>query len=293
MSRELNIVVFGSTGMLGSDLIELFSYEKDIHVRGYVHRECDISDMSDVENILGNTGNSITHCINCSAFTDVDACESNPDRAYKVNAFGPRNLAEVCFKEQIHLTHISTDYVFEGLKKEPYLEQDETTPLSVYGRTKLEGEGPVRALGNKGLVIRTAWLYGKHRKNFVDNVHSKLELGVDVKTVDDQFGSPTYTMDLSNAIIQLVIGNKSGLFHVANSGSCSWYEFALKIAEFTKLKEKHVIPISMNDLERKANRPKYSVLSTNRLDRTLPEPIRSWENGLYQYLLETKRVYEF
>jgi dTDP-4-dehydrorhamnose reductase len=196
-------------------------------------------------------------------------------------------------KEQIHLTHISTDYVFEGLRKQPYLEQDETSPLSVYGKTKLEGERHVRALGGKGLVIRTAWLYGKHGKNFIDTILNKLELAVPIKVIDDLTGCPTYTMDLANVIIQLALSSKSGLFHVVNKGCCTWYEFALKAAEIMKYNSKNIIPIKSLDLNRKAERPKYSVLSTLRLEKTLPEHLRSWEDALYQYLIETKRLYEF
>lgn len=294
MEKEFNIVVFGREGMLGFDLLEMFSFEKNVHVRSYSHQECDISKKEDVENTIGGTSGSISLVINCSAYTDVDGCEENPKKAFDINVNGPKYLAECCLKEQIHLTHISTDYVFEGLKREPYLEQDEAVPLSVYGKTKLQGEGYVRALGNKGLVIRTAWLYGKYgKKNFIDTILNKLELGVQVKVIDDLVGCPTYTMDLANVIIQLALSYKSGVFHVVNRGSCTWFEFAKKAAEIMKFNPKNIVPIKSADLNRKADRPKYSVLSTNRLERTLSEPLRKWEDALYQYLIETKRLYEF
>lgn len=293
MEKEFNVVVFGSQGMLGSDLIELFSFEKNAHIRGYTHQECDISNREDVENTIGGTNGSITHCINCSGYTDVDGCEENSEKAFKVNANGPKYLAEFCLKEKIHLTHISTDYVFEGLKREPYIEQDETIPISIYGKSKLEGESYVRALGNKGLVLRSAWLYGKHGKNFIDTILNKLELGVQVKVIDDLVGCPTYTMDLANAIIQLALNFKSGIFHVVNKGYCTWFEFTKKAAEIMKYNNKNIIPIKSSELNRKADRPKYSVLSTIRLERTLSEPLRKWEDALYQYLIETKRLYEF
>lgn len=291
--RDINVVVLGSEGMLGKDLMELFSYEKDIYVRGYSHNDCDITNKDDLENVLGGTGGSITHCINCCGYTDVDGCESNEEKAFKINNEGTRLLSEICLKEKIHLTHISTDYVFEGFKKSPYLEQDETCPLSVYGKSKLAGEGHVRNMGNKGLVIRTAWLYGKHKKNFVNVILNKLELGAPVKVITDMIGSPTYTMDLANMIIQLALAYKSGVFHVVNRGECSWYDFATKAAELMKYDLRLLIPIKSSELNRKAERPKYSVLATKRLEQTFSEPIRKWEDALYQYLIETKKLYEF
>jgi len=293
MAKDLNVVVFGCEGMLGSDLMELFNYEEGIHVRGYSHRECDITDYSDLNNTIGGTFGSISHVINCAAFTDVDACEDKEKFAFKINTEAPKILSEICLQEQIHLTHISTDYVFEGLKNEPYLEQDEAIPLSIYGKSKLAGEGFVRALGGKGLLVRTSWLYGKHGKNFIDVILNKLELGVPIKVISDLISTPTYTMDLANAIIQLATSFKSGIFHVANRGHCSWYDFAYKAAEFMKFNPEYLIPIKSVDIQRKAERPKFSALSTVRLERTLPEPLRSWEDALYQYLIETKRLYEF
>jgi dTDP-4-dehydrorhamnose reductase len=293
MGRDLNIVVLGSEGMLGSDLMELFEFEEGIHVRGYMHQECDITKFDDVENVLGGTQGSITHVINVVGCSDIDFCEANKDIAFRLNSTGPKNLADICQKEHIHLTHVSCDTVFEGLKKEPYLEQDETIPLTVCGKSKLEGESYVRSMGGNGLVIRTSSLYGKHGKNFIDTILNKLELAVPVKVVDDLVLCPTYTMDLANVIIQLALNKKSGLFHVVNDGSTTWYNFALKAAEYMNYNSINLIPISSTDLGKKVERPKHVILSTIRLERTLPEKLRTWQNALYQYLLETKRLYEF
>jgi len=288
-----NIVVFGCDGMLGQDLMEMFSYQDGVYVKGYNKIQCDISDREDVWSYIGDTHGSITNVINCAAYTNVDGCEDNPDLAYLVNDKAVKNLAEICLENQIHLTHVSTDYVFEGLASEPYLEQSETIPLSVYGKSKLAGEGHVRAMGNKGLIIRTSWLYGKNGKNFIDSVINKLDLGTPAKVVNDQIGSPTYTMDLANAIIQLVMAGKSGIYHITNSGQCSWYELAVKAAQFVDLNPGLIQQISSKDLKRKAERPAYSVLNMKRYNDTFPEPMRSWEDALYQYLLETKRIYEY
>lgn len=291
-----NIVIFGCDGMLGSDIMEMLDYERannnQLSFRGYTEQQCDITSFEDVDSYIGNTHGSITHVINCAAYTNVDGCEDNEEHAMKVNGEGPKLLAELCLANQIHLTHFSTDYVFEGIAESPYLEQHETNPLSAYGRSKLAGEGFVRAMGNKGLVIRTSWLYGKNGKNFIDTILNKLDLGVDVSIVDDQIGSPTYTMDLANVTIQLALSNKSGLFHACNSGECSWYDFAVEAAKALEYNLSHLKRIKSYDLVRKAPRPKYSVLSMERLNKTLPEPVRKWEDGLKQYLLETKRLYE-
>jgi len=291
--RDINVAVLGAEGKLGKDLLEMLSYESDINFKGYSREDCDVTKKDDIINAFGSTEGSVTHIINCSGYTDVDACEVHPDIAEKVNTRAPEYLAEICLQEKIHLTHISTDYVFEGMKKEPYIEQDETCPLQVYGRTKLAGEGFVKGMGNKGLVIRTSWLYGKYGKNFIDTIINKVELGVDVRVLSDQIGSPTYSMDLANVIIQLALSNKSGTFHVANQGQCSWFEFATKAIQLMNLNTDRLIPIKSENLIRKAERPRYSALSTLRLRQTLPEPIRKWEDGLYQYLIETKRLYEF
>jgi len=291
--KNFNIVVFGCSGMLGSDLMELIKYEENVHVRGYTHKECDISDSRDMNDILEGTDGSITHVINCSGLSNLETCEDDPSLAFKVNSDATRILSELCLKEQIHLTHISTDYIFEGLKNQPYLEQDEAIPLCIFGKSKLNGEGFVKAMGGKGLIIRTSSLYGKFGKNTIDTILNKLELAVPVKVVSDLRNSPTYTMDLANIIIQLSLNNKSGIYNVVNSGSCSHYEFALKAAEYMNYNKNLLIPISYLSLMSRVDRPKYSVLSTLRLQQTFKEPIRKWEDALYQYLIESKRIYDF
>lgn len=286
------MIIFGAEGMLAKDLLELFNYESEnVHVRGYSKEECNILDHSDLLNTIGGTKGSISHCINLAAYTDIEKAESQEKQAFELNDYAVKNLCTLCIANEIHLTHLSTAYVFEGLKNKPYLEQDEAVPLTVYGKSKLAGEGHVRAMGDKGLVIRTNWLYGKFgKKNLIDSVLNKLELGVDIKIPDDQIGTPTYTMDLSNVIIQLALSFKSGLFHATNSGECSLYDFAAQACKFVDGNLARLKKSKTSDLNLKADRPKYSVLSMNRLERTLSEPTRSWQKGLYQYLLETKRV---
>jgi dTDP-4-dehydrorhamnose reductase len=291
---EKNVVVFGSEGMLGKDLLELFNYESEnVYVRGYSKEECNITDFDDLNNIIGNTHGSITNVINCCGYTNIEKAESQEKQVFELNDNAIKNISKLCVENQIHFTHISCADVFEGLKNQPYIEQDEAIPLSVYGKSKLAGEGHVRAMGDKGLVIRSNYLYGKYgKKNFIDEILNKIELGLNVNIPDDLKLTPTYTLDLSNIIIQLSLGFKSGLFHVTNSGECSLYDFAVQACKFVDGNITRLKKISVKDLNLKAERPKYSVLSLNRLSRTLTEPIRSWKDALYQYLLETKRVIE-
>lgn len=289
MNRDLlNIVIFGANGMLAQDLIELLNYEENCKFRAYTKIECNVTDYTDVYSSIGGASN-ITNVINCTGYSDINECEKNEEIAFKINDDSVRILSEICKDSQIHFTNISSSYVFEGVKFESYLEQDETVPLTVFGKSKLAGEAHVRGLGDKGLVIRTNFVYGKHKKNLVDKILSKLELGVDVEVFDDQISTPTYAMDLANTIIQLATNFKSGIYHVTNSDQCTLFDFAKKAAEFMDYNQDRIKRKKTDNLLI----PKYSVLSMNRLNRTLSEPIRSWENALYQYLIETKRLYEY
>ena len=171
------------------------------------------------------------------------------------------------------------------------MEQDRPEPLSIYGKSKLAGEGWVVGMGDKGLIIRTAWLYGKNGKNYIDTILNKLELGIDVSITNDQVGCPTYTIDLANAVIKLATNYKSGIFNVVNSGYCTWYNFAVHAAKLMNYDVKHLKIITTEDLQRKAKRPKYCVLSLNRLERTLPDKMRHWKDALNQYLIETEKLH--
>jgi dTDP-4-dehydrorhamnose reductase len=208
---------------------------------------------------------------NCAAFTDVDGAEAEPDAALRVNRDGARNVAEAAGK----VVYVSTDYVFDGSKREPYLESDPTAPLSSYGRSKLEGERATAAANPRHFVVRSSWLFGQGGRNFVDTM---LGLGPAVRVVDDQVGCPTFTGHLAEALVRLAETDDYGVHHMAASGSCSWYEFAREIFARAGV-DTRVEPCTTAEFPRPAPRPAYSVLGSERGHR-LP----SWKDGLDAYL---------
>jgi dTDP-4-dehydrorhamnose reductase len=277
MKKSINVAVLGSDGLLASDLVEMLQYESST-VRGYTKDLYDVTKKKSQYNLIGE----VTHIFNCSAVKDCQDLE----KAAAVNDNAVKDLAELCLENEIHLTHFSTAEVFDGAKGVPYSENDVTSPLSTYGKTKLAGESHVLAMGDKGLVIRSNWLFGKYRDNLVNFIMREIEVNNEVILENDEIGNPTYSMDLSNAAIILALNNKSGLYNVTNSGSCSKYELGLKIAEYLNVDKNLIKAKKFDSLER----PKYSLLSPDRLEKTVPDKLRSWEKALYQYLLEIGKV---
>lgn len=270
------IVVVGARGMLGHDLLELYGSE----CRGVYHDEMEITSPASVEKVLKELRPKVM--INAVAYTDVDGCETNQTRAFQVNGDGVLNLARVTAEIGAKLVQVSTDYVFDGSKGKPWLEDDLVNPLSAYGRSKLAGEENAR-FNPDHLIVRTQWLYGLHGKNFVETMlrlgKEKDEIGV----VHDQIGSPTWTVDLSRAIRALIDADCRGTYHVANAGSCSWCEFAAAIFEEAGLKT-IVKPITTGELGRPAPRPLYSVLGCGKLQRDTGFEPEGWREALRKYL---------
>lgn len=231
--------------------------------------------------------------VNCAAYTNVDGCETNEELALRVNGKGPGYLAEAAMKTGSILVHISTDYVFAGDKTEPYSEGDPTGPLSSYGRSKLEGEKAIMASGlARYFIIRTSWLYGPGGKNFVETILRLAKEREELRIVSDQHGSPTYTEDLANAIFSLLETEDArrpyGIYHVSNSGSCSWYEFTLEIVRLARLnklpvKVERIIPIGTEDYPLPAKRPSYSVFSKQRYESITGRTIPEWRESLIKY----------
>jgi dTDP-4-dehydrorhamnose reductase len=250
--------------MLGQDVVRAAG------AVGYTRAELDVTDAAAVRGALGPDDLAI----NCAAWTDVDGAEEHEDEALRINRDGARNVAEAAGA----VLYVSSDYVFDGTKREPYLESDLVNPQSAYGRTKLAGERVTAEANPRHYIVRTSWLFGNGGPNFVETM---LRLGQErdtLRVVDDQIGRPTYTGHLALAIAQLVRGADYGIHHRAGSGECSWFAFAREIMRRAEL-ECEVEPCTTEEFPRPARRPAYSVLGSEHGDR-LP----TWQEGLDAYL---------
>ncbi len=275
-------LVIGSRGMLGTDLVNSLRQAGSDPVAMDMD-EVDIRDLGAVFDALHRVRPGVV--FNCAAFTDVDGAETNREYAFLVNAKGPENLARACADAGLSLYHMSTDYVFDGRKDAPYSEDDPVNPVGVYAKSKAAGEKAVREiLPHHHCIVRTQWLFGVHGKNFVEAILNQARQKNVLKVVDDQHGSPTYALDLAAALIVLARRGTKGTFHVTNSGVTSWNAFARKILETANITDVRVDRITTEELGRKAPRPVYSVLDCTRFERTVGNPLRSWEAALAHYL---------
>jgi len=268
------VLLSGSGGQLGLELSELLP-QRDHEVVAFSREELDVADFGAVRSALEEFSPDVI--VNAAAHTNVDACETEADLAYRVNALGPRNLAQLCHARGCDLLHVSTNYVFDGASERPYEPFDTPNPISVYGRTKLAGEEYVRQLTNRWYVVRSAGVYGRGR-NFV---RTMLRLGAErdaLKVKDDEFISPTYAGDLAEGIAELIEGGHYGLYHLTNAGSCSWYEFANVIFELTGI-EVEVNPVPTSEYPLPAARPANGVLSAPESPK-----LRHWREALEDYL---------
>ena len=272
------ILLAGAGGQLGRDLQPAL---RGAQLHPFDHRQLDIADARAVKAAVDRVRPD--WIINAAAFNDVDGAERAPDQAFAVNAAGAGNLADAAARVSASIVHISTDYVFDGAKGAPYTEDDRPNPLSIYARTKYEGEQRVLASGASACVLRTAWLYGWQGKNFVKAILAAAERGGPLRVVADQVGSPTATRDLSEAIAGLIgRGGGWGLFHVVNSGACSRFEFAKAIVGGRV----EVQPITTAEAARVAPRPKFSALTSTRWPATGLPTLSSWEVALERFLAE-------
>ncbi len=277
------ILVIGAKGMLGKDLVQVLrsSLQTD-EVLGWDIDEIDIqeekSTVAKIENLQPR------FVVNVAAYTDVDGCELHKEKAFAINAEGMRHVALGAVRGGARVLYLSTDYIFEGKKGKPYLENDPPNPLNVYGRSKLRGEQYVQEIVKDALIVRTQWLYGRHGNNFVDVILRQAREKEVLSVVNDQTGLPTYTVDLSKAISLLIERDARGIFHVANSNPCTWYEYAQKILELSGIKGVNVIPISSRELGRPATRPSYSVLDTQKFKQETGMTLRPWPEALKDYL---------
>jgi len=280
------ILVTGSHGMLGTDLMELLKSDSAVRAAGADIGEVDITDAVSVEECLELEQPDIV--VNCAAYTNVDGSESQEGTARAVNALGPELLARACEARKIRLVHVSTDYVFDGRKTAPYLPDDEPCPLGVYGRSKLAGERAVAVNCSNHLIVRTAWLYGAHGPNFVTTVLRLARERDCLRVVSDQVGSPTFAKDLARLLRALALTDAVGITHATNTGSCAWYEFALEIVGLAGL-DTPVQPISTAQYPTPARRPANSVLDCSRTDLLTGIERRHWRDALAEFIDQIER----
>jgi dTDP-4-dehydrorhamnose reductase len=303
MPQRYKILITGSNGMLGTDLCQ--ELEQDYELYGLDVEENPLSaacnfekgDITDKINVLGIINRIKPDlAIHTAAMTDVDGCERDKDAAYLINTTGTGNVAFACERTGAIMVYISTDFVFDGKKKAPYREDDKPGPLSIYGDSKLKGEEAVAKHLKKHFILRTSWLYGKHGKNFVDTIIAKAKAEKILKVVDDQAGSPTYTKDLAKAIhaflnkIFMKYKTKDtgyGIYHVSNSGSASWYEYAKQALTLAGEKAK-VLSISSKELDRPAVRPAISVLDNTKFTGFTGHRLRNWKEALEEYIISER-----
>jgi len=229
--------------------------------------------------------------IHTAALTDVDGCEDTPELAYRVNALGAKNIAHAASQTGSILIYISTDYIFDGYKNRLYREDDEVNPVSVYGRTKLEGERLLASQLDNFIVIRSSWLFGKGKVGFVEKILEQAKTKKTISVVADKYGSPTYVNDLAKAILNIIrliekgtFSPKRDFFHITNSGFCSWVEYAKKIMEFSGIEGIALKPVSCDEFKFKAMRPRFSALDNSRYNKLTGKPMRPWQDALKEYL---------
>lgn len=283
----MKILIIGADGQLGTDLGKVIPKKEQIVP--LTIKDIDITDKRKTLAVIEKHSPEVV--INTAAYHRVDDCEDHEAEAFAVNAIGVKNVAEACRAIDAALVHISTDYVFDGEKKNPYVETDVPNPQSIYGISKLAGEFCVKCLLEKYFIVRSAGLYGaagclgKGGGNFVENMIGRSEAQPELKVVKDEVLSPTYTLDLAKKIYQLVQTGHFGLYHIVNHGKCSWYEFAVKIFDLLGKKVK-IIPMTGSEYKTKARRPKYSALQNAKLAELGMDDLRDWQEALKAYLLE-------
>jgi len=285
----MRVLVTGANGQLGMCLKDLAKESSELEFIFKTSTDLDITSEQQILKEFEN--NTVDYVVNCAAYTNVDIAEEDSLKAHAVNVTGVENLAIACKNNNTTLIHISTDFVFDGKKNEAYVETDKPNPIGVYGATKLEGEVKVASTLTNHFIIRTSWLYSEYGHNFFKTM---LRLAKDRDTlsvVSDQIGCPTYAKDLAEVIIALIKSKSEafGLYHYSNSGQCSWYDFAKEIFKQANINIK-VKPIKTEDYPTKAERPKYSVLDTKKIEKALSLTPKKWYHFLKQYDFQTKKM---
>lgn len=277
MRTNKKILIIGAKGMLGTDLMREFEADSNYLVTGTDISDFDITNENQVRDFIKK--NKPDYVINAAAYTDVDKCEEDKDICNKVNGQALQYIAKACRDENAILVHISTDYVFDGLKAEGYKEGDKINPVNQYGASKAFGEKMVRENMEKYYIVRISWLFGKNGKNFVETMLNLAKDHKELKVVNDQHGKPTYTVDLAKALKDLIETKPVyGVYHSPNEEQTTWYDFAVEIFKNAG-QDINVNPCTSEEFPRPAKRPQYSILINSRLPK-----LRSWREALKEYL---------
>lgn len=277
--------ILGGEGMLGK-ILSRFCKEKEVEYLATSRQQADITDLAALKKIVEKA--QPTHIVNCAAYTNVDGAEKELALAYEINGKGPLYLGRIAKEYGLKVVHLSTDYVFDGESKEAYLETDSCSPLSVYGKSKLEGEQNLQEVLPSACILRTSWLFGEGGKNFISLFLQLMKEQEEIKVVCDQKGRATYSADLAEVIFSLL--DCEGIFHFANTGTVSRYDIAEKMYEILKktkkvpLACKKLIPVGKEAFSFAAKRPSYSVLSTEKMQRVLGIQPRPWQEALEAFL---------
>jgi dTDP-4-dehydrorhamnose reductase len=279
----MRLLVLGSGGMLGR-AVARDAARLGHDVVALTHADLDITDAANVSRIVGAAEPAAI--VNCAGFTDVDGAETHEAQALRVNGDGAGHVARAAADTGARIVHVSTDYVFDGAKRTPWVESDPVAPLQAYGRTKLAGEHAVAECSGDHAIVRAAWLFGAGGRNFVETMLRLGDERDEVTVVTDQSGGPTWTGHLAPALVEIAERRDVGLFHATGMGQCTWYEFAVEIMDRARL-HCRVVPTTSERFARAAERPAYSVLGSEREPRIVLPP---WQDGLAAYLAERARA---
>ena len=305
MSSVARIIIVGAGGRLGAALMR--EWRDKFDCAGFNHGQLDLKDPDIIRSVLKPL--EFDCLVNCAAQTNVDRCETHREEAFLINAEAPRLLAEICRAKAVRMVHISTDYVFDGEKRTPYSEEDDARPISVYGESKREGEVGVTDTDPRHLVLRVSWVFGPDRPSFVDNMIERARTESQVAAIADKFSSPTYTKDIAVVLGHIVTADVAvagvadpgaavidrgykGILHFANSGECSWQEYAQYAIDCchkfgVPLRAKTVEALKLADMQNfVARRPVYTVLSSSKLARASGTEPRHWRDAVAEYVRE-------
>ena len=283
---EMKIAIIGSNGRLGAALVR--EYQRDYEVTSYDRSQFDLGQVDRIRSALA--GAKFELLINCAALTNVDYCESHREEAFVVNAEAPRLLAEIANEKSAKLVHFSTDYVFDGKKTDPYVEEDKAIPLSVYGESKLEGERRVLEVSSQHLVVRLSWVFGPDKPSFIDQIIQRAREKDVVTAVADKFSAPTYTINVAGWLRLAIDKNANGILHLANNGGCSWQEWAQYAIDVCRslglpLKAERVGAVSLADMKNfVARRPVHTVLSSAKFTALTGVQPRHWREAVAEYI---------